>query len=261
MVVAMIALFASLSGTGYAVSKLPKNSVGSSQLRAGAVQTSDIKDGAVTPSKLASGVLPGQRSASAPDRVAYADRAGFAARAESSDRASFADAAERATTAASAERVDSAGTADDADLLDGRDSSDFLPRGLIVDVPRFTLTDNQQRNVLRLGPFTVTARCDLDATTANGGRVDSADMLVSSTQAHSVLEGFTLNPDLGPGSLERNRVLISVAPAVGQPGFESSADGTFVAPDGTQVRSAVVQAGVNVYGDDGKCTFGGFFLI
>ena len=260
MIVAVIALFASMSGTGYAVSKLPKNSVGSTQLRAGAVQTSDIKDGAVTAGKLAKGVLPGQTSSVPPDRVAYADRAGFATQADSAERATFADTAGRATTAGSADRADSADTADTADRLDGRDASDFLPRGLIVDVPRFTLTGGQEREVLRHGPFTVTARCSIDQP-APGGNVDSADMLVSTTQAHSVLDGFTVNPDMGPGSLERDRILIGVAPSPGEPDFESSADGTLAAPDGTEVRSAVVQAGVNIYGEAGKCAFGGFFLI
>jgi hypothetical protein len=70
-----------------------------------------------------------------------------------------------------------------------------LPRGLIVDVPRFTLTDGQERQVLRHGPFTVTALQHRSA--GPGGNVDSADMLVSTTQAHSVLDGFTVNPDMG----------------------------------------------------------------
>jgi hypothetical protein len=255
MVVAVLALFASMSGTGYAVSKLPKNSVGSAQLRAGAVQTSDINDGAVTAGKLAKGVLP-----VTPDRVAYADRAGFATQADSAERATFADTAGRATTAGSADRAESAGTSDDADRLDGRDASDFLPRGLIVDVPRVTLTDGQERQVLHLGPFTVTARCSIDQP-APGGNVDSADMLVATTQPHSVLDGFTVNPDMGPSSLERDRILIAVAPPPGQPDFESSADGTLVAPDGTEIRSAVVYAGVNTFGQPNRCFFGGILVV
>ena len=48
MAVGMLALAISVSGSAYAVTKLGKNSVGSTQLRAGAVQTNDIKDSAVT---------------------------------------------------------------------------------------------------------------------------------------------------------------------------------------------------------------------
>ena len=52
-----------------------------------------------------------------------------------------------------------------------------------------------------------------------------------------------------------------ISPPPGEPDFESSADGTLAAPDGTEVRSAVVQAGVNIFGEPDKCFFGGFFLI
>jgi hypothetical protein len=253
MVVATIALFIAMSGTTYAVTKLPKNSVGSTQLRANAVQTSDIKDGAVTASKLANGALPGQ-TAAAPDRVGYADRAGFASRSDAADRATFADSAGRSTSATGA------GFADNADRLDGKDSSAFLPRGLVVEVQRFSLTDGQQREVLHHGPFTVTAHCDTNVTTPSGV-IDSADMLVSATQENSVMDGFTLNPDLDPDDPPSERVLISVSPPDGTPDFESSADGTLVAPDGTEIRSAVLHAGVNIHGQPNKCFFGGFFVI
>jgi len=225
MVIAVIALFVSMSGTTYAVTKLPRNSVGSSQLRPGAVRSSDIKNGAVTARKLAKGLRPGQGvSVQAPGRVPYADRAGS------------------------------------ADTLDGRDSSDFLARDRIVDVPRFSLGDGQQRQVYQRGPFTLTATCDLNVTTLSGV-IDSADILVSTTQDHSVMDGFALNPDLGPGDPPAERVLISVSPPDGVKDFESSADGTMVAPDGTEIRSAVLYAGVNIHNEPDKCFFGGFFMI
>src|SRR3954463_15330084 len=103
--IAVIALFVAMSGTTYAVTKPPRNSVGSPQLRPGAVRTSDIKNGAVTARKLAKSLRPSQGvSVQAPGRVPYAGS---------------------------------------ADTLDGRDSSDFLARDRIVDVPRFSLGDSQ----------------------------------------------------------------------------------------------------------------------
>src|SRR3954453_2016273 len=46
-VTATIALFVALGGSSYAALKLPRNSVGSTQIRAGAVHSSDIKDRSV----------------------------------------------------------------------------------------------------------------------------------------------------------------------------------------------------------------------
>lgn len=47
LVISCIALFVALSGTGYAVSKLPKNSVGTKQLKSNSVTTSKVKDGSL----------------------------------------------------------------------------------------------------------------------------------------------------------------------------------------------------------------------
>ena len=50
--IAVVALFVALGGTGYAAFSLPKNSVGSKQLKNNAVTTSKIKNGAVTAGKI-----------------------------------------------------------------------------------------------------------------------------------------------------------------------------------------------------------------
>ena len=52
LVVAFVALFVALGGTGYAALQLPKNSVGSKQIRKGAVKTSEIANNAVTGRKV-----------------------------------------------------------------------------------------------------------------------------------------------------------------------------------------------------------------
>jgi hypothetical protein len=66
LVIALIALFFSLAGTSWAVTQLPRNSVGPQQIRTNAVTaqkvarnavtTAKIRDGAVTAAKLAPGV-------------------------------------------------------------------------------------------------------------------------------------------------------------------------------------------------------------
>jgi hypothetical protein len=58
-VIATIALFVALGGTGYAAVALEPNSVGTAQLKEGAVQSSDIRDGAVGSSDIANGAISG----------------------------------------------------------------------------------------------------------------------------------------------------------------------------------------------------------
>ena len=54
-IIALLAMFIAMGGTTYAVTKLPKRSVGSLQLKKGAVHKENIANGAVTASKLAKG--------------------------------------------------------------------------------------------------------------------------------------------------------------------------------------------------------------
>lgn len=56
-IISIIALFVALSGSAYAVSQLPKNSVGTKQLQNSSVTTKKIKKGAVTSSAVKDGSL------------------------------------------------------------------------------------------------------------------------------------------------------------------------------------------------------------
>jgi hypothetical protein len=57
-VVSMIALFIALGGTGYAAAKLPRNSVGTQQLKSNAVTGAKVKNGALSPADFKAGSLP-----------------------------------------------------------------------------------------------------------------------------------------------------------------------------------------------------------
>lgn len=57
MVVALLALSVALGGAGYAAVTLPRNSVGTPQLRNGAVSAAKLKSGAVSAAKLANGAV------------------------------------------------------------------------------------------------------------------------------------------------------------------------------------------------------------
>ena len=62
MVVALIALFVALTGTGYAVTQLPKNSVGTAQLKNNAVTTVKVKNGTLVKADFRAGQLtPGPK--------------------------------------------------------------------------------------------------------------------------------------------------------------------------------------------------------
>jgi hypothetical protein len=58
MVVALVALFVALGGASYAAFKLPKNSVGTSQLKKGAVTGAKVKSGSLLASNFKAGQLP-----------------------------------------------------------------------------------------------------------------------------------------------------------------------------------------------------------
>jgi hypothetical protein len=260
-VVALAALFVALSGTTYAVTQIPSRSIDSRQLKKGAVRTENIANGAVTASKLSRGLSARIARTTAQLRAdtTYADKAGYADNAGHADKAALAD---RATTAGAADTATTAGsaittvTAGDAAKLGGHDASYYLPRSVIVPVPRFTLGSDQQQDILQHGPFTITARCYINKP--NG---DDADVQISTTEAHSAFEGFTSNPDLNPGDPESVRSLIGVDGPTGTPLFESSAAGSAVAPSGSEIRSIILYVGVNLFGQPGSCTFGGFFIL
>ena len=89
MVVACTALAVALGGTGYAAIKLPRNSVGVTQLRANSVTSGKVRNGSLTARDFRKSSLPrgprgpeGPQGASAPGaipRVAYASRDPFPA--------------------------------------------------------------------------------------------------------------------------------------------------------------------------------------
>jgi hypothetical protein len=58
MVVALLALFVSMGGVGYAALKLPRNSVGSKHIKPEAVNSSDVADGSLLAGDFGAGQLP-----------------------------------------------------------------------------------------------------------------------------------------------------------------------------------------------------------
>ena len=277
MIVAMLALFVSMGGTGYAVSKLPKRSVGPSQLRRNAVRAEHIKAGSITTVKLARTTLNSLRSpvaapavaggsnaataasSAAPDRVSYADKAGFADRAALADRATAADEAAAADTATVA---DNAKLADNASKLGGKSVAEFLTGDTIRWITPFTI-DEGTREMLKVGPLTLTARCTVGETVGGVANQDQADIIISTTQAKSAFDGDDLLGSLDPGDNIETRQFVNTTPsATGDPRFEASSDGLAMGGDGVvYIKGSYLFAGVNVGGQPGKCKFGGYLFL
>src|SRR5690349_13389680 len=113
-VVALVALFVALGGVGYAATKLPKNSVGSRQIKANAVTAAKLKAEAVTAAKIKPGAVgPVQLGAGSVVTAALADGAVTGAKV----------AAGTLGTVPSATR---AATAGDAATLQGKPANAFV---------------------------------------------------------------------------------------------------------------------------------------
>jgi len=145
--ISILALFVALGGTSYAVTALPRDSVGSRQLRARAVKESELGNRsvitrklagqAVTNAKLAPGAVTGDRVAadalggaqineSALSTVPFATEA---SRARTAERAALADRVEKADLAERATRADHATVADGLSHVDIRETPFVVPEG------------------------------------------------------------------------------------------------------------------------------------
>jgi hypothetical protein len=112
IVISLIALFVALGGTGYAAIKLPKNSVGSKQIKKNAVTAAKVKKNAVTGAKVKDDSLTGadvlEAALAKVPSAASADSAASATKAGSADKAATADTA---TNVAAGENWHEVGTA------------------------------------------------------------------------------------------------------------------------------------------------------
>lgn len=279
MIVAMLALFVATGGTGYAVSQLPKGSVGPAQIRKSAVRSKHIKPGTITAAKLSKSTLSALRagtggpagtqgpvtSSGTSDRVAYADKAGVAEQALLAERALAADTAASATSAANAANATNAAKAslaDNASALGGKSAAEFLGSDTIRWITPFTIGEGT-KEMLKVGPFTLTARCIIDATIDGVANQDQADIIISTTQAKSAFDGDDLLGSLDPGDNIETRQFVNTVPTShGSPRFEASSDGLAIGGDGVvYIKGSYLFASMNVNGQAEKCKFGGYIFL
>jgi hypothetical protein len=202
--IALLALFISLGGTTYAVTSLPRESVGTTQLREravtedklatdavvtrklanGAVRAPKIARGAVTGSRIASNTIGGEQvdesalatvpSAQEAEHAKVATRAGVADRVERIDQVAHADASDRAALADRATHADHAERTDRTEVADSLDTVDVNYEAL---------------QIAASGSVELDVDCDLGLTPVGGGylRTNPADatLLVGSGPMNS----------------------------------------------------------------------------
>lgn len=120
LAVSILSLFVALGGTSYAVTQLPRNSIGTAQLKKNAVTGAKVMDGSLSGTDIdvsTLGTVPAAASATT---------AGTATRAETAGRADSAASADTATTAGSATTATSATNATNAQTLGGKTAAELL---------------------------------------------------------------------------------------------------------------------------------------
>src|SRR4051812_13671246 len=161
---ATAAVFIALGGASYAAVTLPKNSVGTSQLRNQAVSTAKIRDGAITGSKVD---LSSFGSVPKADRAASAEFANHATNADSATSSSFADSAAKAS---------------DARTLEGQEVSAFGTVLLAhMNIPATAATTRQWGSVTGIAPTASSAE-DVEMVTPYHSDLIASDFTVFSRE-------------------------------------------------------------------------------
>lgn len=155
MIVALVALFAALGGTGYAAATLSGRAIQRRSIPGNRVMNNALGGGQINESKL--GVVPASRQALSAQTAASATTAATATRAESADSATNAQNAVNAQSAQEAQR------------LQGRDATAFLANSVRVRTATVTVANG--------GADTVTASCAAGEKGIGGG---AAWLLVAS---------------------------------------------------------------------------------
>jgi hypothetical protein len=147
MVVACIALFVALSGAGYAAYTLPRNSVGTAQLKANAVTSVKIKNGQVRAADVGVNQITGAHVNEA--ALAQVPLAANADTLDGLDSTAFAGAGHNHNSS----YLGIGATAANAQLLDGIDSTGFIRGGGRVVQNRFHPTAYVNYNLLSVPGF------------------------------------------------------------------------------------------------------------
>jgi hypothetical protein len=238
LVVSIIALIVALGGTGYAAITLPKNSVGTKQLKKKAVTNRKIRNKAVTNSKIRNNAVTGSKVKN--DSLTGRDiRESTLGKVPNAHHADIADSATNASN---------------ANTLQGHGAGDFVFASREATFYK-KLQIGQEATLFTFGPLTFTARCSspsagnqelqlLVATTQNGVVMDTGDDDFDNNPP-----GDTLNTD----TPEENREVIDDTHNGSTSAYFNDIDnGVLAAPDGTTIAFSNENVGIgfNQFGAD-----------
>jgi len=250
LVVSTIALIVALGGTSYAAFSLPKNSVGTKQL----------KNGAVTKAKL------NVRGVTVPTAL----RAGSASTAAN---ATNAINAVNATNATDATNATNATHASNSDLLAGSPPSAFFPASK-VQTFNVKLAFGQTQMLFNAGTLTFSAKCVKNGTDPGGGTGrDFSELLVATSQNGGILtngaggglHGTGPTDFLNINTTEANRAVAYVSASTGTSygTIENNGSGygmDVIDPNGvTVIFPDGLSGSVNLFGSN--CLLAGFAII
>lgn len=126
-----------------------------------------------------------------------------------------------------------------------------------VNVAPFVLSSGQTREVLREGPFLLTARCLIGTATAAGPR-DIAEVLISTSADNAAFDAAG-SGELDVATPPADRVFANVVAEPGTVAVDSLQDGLAIAPNGAEeIVDSALYAAVNALGQRGICRFGGY---
>jgi hypothetical protein len=240
MLVAMLALIVATAGTSYAAFSLPRNSVGSKQLRNGAVTGAKIKRGAITASKVANHSLTAKQLNLR--KLGSIPAALHALRADSATDAAHAVAADNATHAAGADAAATALTAGSAANGARRLEFDGLP---VDPAPANQFFSPASHVVLTLDELTVRASC-IDA---GSGQSRVYVSFTSSTGAFLNFDSITFDnpattPKVGGFKFTAAQPTFAIDDLTGSgPGSGKQDDGTWIYRNATRAITVTMHVG------------------
>jgi hypothetical protein len=188
-VVSLLALFVALGGGAYAAVRVPRNSVGTKQLKKHAVTNSKLANRAVTAAKVRPRSLTGKQI-----------RSSTLGQVPSAAHAGSADAATNATHAGSADTATNANHASNSDLLGGSAPSAFFSASK-VQTFNAKLAFGETRTLFSAGTLTFSATCVQNGTDPGGATgQDIAELVVETSQNGGILGNGAGQGRLGTSS-------------------------------------------------------------
>lgn len=211
---------------------MPRNSIGTQELKNNAVATGKIRNNAVTSKKVLNDSLTG----------------------EDIDESTL-------SKVPSSSLADSSTTAVNATQLGGIAASSYINATKTQVVDRFFLSNGESRMIASAGQLSFTAKCAINSS-GNDIATITINFIRNSLGDNTVGAAFDSfdNGALGSDTVEGDREYAVSSATTGGFSFSEESDGIAVDPNGVMVTTRLF-TGTNALNQSGKCAFGGVFFI